>query len=99
MTERAALLNEIDLNSNDDLLGSSIIEEGSLEDYEGIYLLPYNIAKRKVIESFTNEYLKKRLEHNKGNVTRAAEESGLLREAFHQIMKRYSIKSTDFRER
>lgn len=99
MTERIAILNEIDRDSKDDLLGSSIIEEGRSEDYEGIYLLPYNIAKRKVIESFTNEYLKKRLEHNNGNVTRAAEESGLLREAFHQIMKRYSIKSTDFRER
>ena len=99
MTERAAILNEIDLSSKDDLLDSSIIGEGSLEDYDGIYLLPYNIAKRKVIESFTHEYLKKRLEHNKGNVTRAAEESGILREAFHQIMKKYSIKSTDFRER
>ncbi len=97
--ERAVILSKGDTILREDLAPSiQIFDKKHDEKNEDIFFLPYKIARRKVIESFTNEYLKKRLEHNKGNVTRAAQESGLLREAFHQIMRKYNIKSTDFKE-
>jgi two-component system response regulator AtoC len=97
--ERAVILSKGDTILKEDLVPSiQIFDKKHDEKNEDIFFLPYKIARRKVIESFTNDYLKKRLEHNKGNVTRAAQESGLLREAFHQIMRKYNIKSTDFKE-
>jgi DNA-binding NtrC family response regulator len=51
--------------------------------------LPYSEAKQKVLEAFTNRYIKGKLATHGGNVTRAAEDSGVPRQHFQQIMKRY----------
>lgn len=97
--ERAVILSKGDTILDEDLAPSiKISAKQEEEEDKDIYLLPYKVARRKVIESFTYEYLRNRLERNKGNVTKAAQESGLLREAFHQIMKRYNIKSSEFKD-
>jgi len=51
--------------------------------------LPYSEAKDKVIEAFTLRYIKGKLAAHNGNVTRAAQDSGVPRQHFQQIMKRY----------
>ncbi len=51
--------------------------------------LPYSEAKQKVLEAFTLRYIKNKLATHGGNVTRAAQDSGVPRQHFQQIMKRY----------
>ncbi len=51
--------------------------------------LPYSEAKEKVLEAFTLRYIKGKLAAHGGNVTRAAQDSGVPRQHFQQIMKRY----------
>ena len=58
--------------------------------------LPYKEAKRVVLERFNHEYVAHLLTRNSGNVTRAARECGLERQALQQVMRRYGIKSKDF---
>ncbi len=58
--------------------------------------LPYKEAKVQVLHRFHREYLAEILVRNKGNVTRAARDCGLERQALQQVMKRYRIKPRDF---
>lgn len=55
--------------------------------------LPYKDAKAKVLEQFHQEYLLNLLTRNSGNVTRAAKDCGLERQALQQVMRRYGMKS------
>jgi len=59
--------------------------------------LSYHEAKAEVVQQFTMVYLRQLLSRHQGNVTAAARESGLERQAFQRIMRRYGILSTDFR--
>ncbi|MBI4965852.1 MAG: sigma-54-dependent Fis family transcriptional regulator [Desulfomonile tiedjei] len=63
---------------------------------EAIKGLPYKHAKASVLERFNREYLTDLLGRNNGNVTKAAKECGLERQALQQILRRYGIKSRDF---
>jgi DNA-binding NtrC family response regulator len=58
--------------------------------------LPYKEAKGRVLHRFHREYLADILVRNNGNVTRAARECGLERQALQQVMKRYGINPRDF---
>jgi two-component system response regulator AtoC len=51
--------------------------------------LPYSEAKEKILEAFTVRFVKGKLAAHGGNVTRAAQDSGVPRQHFQQIMKRY----------
>lgn len=64
---------------------------------ENIKDLPYKKAKKQLLERFNREYLSAVLSENQGNVTHAARMCGLERQAFQYILKRYGIKSEDFR--
>jgi DNA-binding NtrC family response regulator len=63
---------------------------------EKIKGLPYKHAKASVLERFHTEYLTDLLARNHGNVTKAAKECGLERQALQQVLRRYQIKSRDF---
>ncbi len=58
--------------------------------------LSYKEAKNSVLERFHLEYLSHALSLSRGNVTHAARECGLERQALQQVMRRYGIKSKDF---
>lgn len=60
--------------------------------------LPYKDAKRLVLERFHLEYVSSALLRNGGNVTHAAKELGMERQALQQIMRRYGIKSKDYQQ-
>jgi DNA-binding NtrC family response regulator len=66
--------------------GSGASDGPAGEEYLG---LPYSEAKEKVLEAFTLRYIKGKLAAHGGNVTRAAQDSGVPRQHFQQIMKRY----------
>ena len=59
--------------------------------------MSYKTAKDEVVSQFSRNYLATLLGSTKGNVTKAAELSGISRVAIQKIMRRYGIQSDDFR--
>jgi DNA-binding NtrC family response regulator len=59
--------------------------------------LLYNEAKAEVVKRFSISYLRQLLSAHQGNVTAAARQCGLERQAFQRLMRRYGILSSDFR--
>lgn len=51
--------------------------------------LPYIQAKRKALADFTTAYLKAKLAMHDGHITKAAEDSGIPRQHFSLLMKRF----------
>ncbi|MEE4112772.1 MAG: helix-turn-helix domain-containing protein, partial [Desulfobacteraceae bacterium] len=60
--------------------------------------IPYRDAKASVFRQFNTRYLEKALEKSGGNVTQAAHASGLERQSFQQIMRKYGVRSDAFRK-
>jgi len=59
--------------------------------------ISYKEAKSAALHRFHLQYLTELLRHHQGNVTHAAAACGLERQGLQQIMRRYGIKSQDFR--
>lgn len=58
----------------------------------------YKEAKEKTMQRFTTAYLTQALQKNSGNVSSAAKKSGVERQAFQRLMRKYSIISGNFRK-
>jgi DNA-binding NtrC family response regulator len=90
VTERAVMLAKGDRISPHDVIGLLQLDDqarcNAVDDY---LTLPYAKAKEKVVEEFSRRYLKNKLDLHQGNVTHAAQEAGLPRPYFHEIMRRY----------
>lgn len=56
-------------------------------------------AKRTVVEAFERAYLEDLLKRHRGNVTGAAEQSGMLRSALQRLLRKHELHSADFRSR
>jgi DNA-binding NtrC family response regulator len=54
-------------------------------------------AKRVVVEAFERAYLEDLLRRHGGNVTGAAEQSGMLRSALQRLLRKHDLHSADFR--
>jgi DNA-binding NtrC family response regulator len=76
-------------------LGSEKEEKGFIP--QPVRDLSYRQAKRKILDSFNQQYLSNLLTTHQGNVTHAAKKCGLERQAFQQLLRRYGIKSEDYR--
>jgi DNA-binding NtrC family response regulator len=59
--------------------------------------LHYKQAKQMVVNSFSISYLSEYLHKTRGNVSAAAKNSGMERQAFQRLLRRYNIQSDDFR--
>jgi two-component system response regulator HydG len=55
----------------------------------------YQDAKELIMRDFTVQYLTQRLTESGGNITRAAEASGMLRPNFKKLMKKYGVEIDD----
>jgi len=100
---RAVLLASSNIITPADCLSSEELEEDNssisgTEISECIHQLPYKEAKEEVITSFTSRYLENALTKTGGNVSTASKASGMERQAFQRLMRRYQIQSQDFRE-
>jgi DNA-binding NtrC family response regulator len=60
--------------------------------------LPYKEAKEQILSQFAVSFLTEKLKNSKGNVSAAAGISGMERQAFQRLMRRYNIQSQSFRE-
>ena len=58
----------------------------------------YKEAKGKTMQRFSTAYLTQALQKSAGNVSSAARQSGVDRQAFQRLMRKYSIISEDFRK-
>lgn len=56
-------------------------------------------AKRLVVDAFERSYLEDLLKRHAGNVTGAAEQSGMLRSALQRLLRKHQLHSADFRLR
>jgi DNA-binding NtrC family response regulator len=54
-------------------------------------------AKRLVVDAFERSYLEDLLKRHAGNVTGAAEHSGMLRSALQRLLRKHELHSADFR--
>jgi len=54
-------------------------------------------AKRDVVEAFERSYLRRLMERYSGNVTAASQQAGMLRSALQRLLRKYGLKSADFR--
>lgn len=64
---------------------------------ENLHTLPYNLAKQRLVEDFSAAYLTDALQQNNGNVTAAAQASGMNRQAFQKLMHRFGLTADKFR--
>jgi len=60
-------------------------------------VLPYREARRKALDTFVKTYVVSALQRTRGNVTKAAKESGLKRQSFQQLMRQAGIRSDNYR--
>ena len=68
-----------------------------LPDPENLFTLPYKEAKETLLQQFNHNYIGSLLSLTSGNVTQAARQCGLERQALQQIMKRFSITADTYR--
>jgi DNA-binding NtrC family response regulator len=61
--------------------------------------MPYREAVDLARDRVSREYLAALLLEFEGNVTRAAERAGMERESLHRLLKRYGVRSDDFKGR
>jgi len=64
-----------------------------------LYNTPYNDAKNEIVRRFSTRYLHNLLHRHSGNVTAAAAECGIERQALQRLMRRYDIVSADFKQK
>ncbi len=72
-------------------------QQGSLPA-EVLLKLPYREAVDLARDRVSREYLTALMREMGGNVTRAAERAGMERESLHRLLKRYGVRSDDFKE-
>lgn len=64
---------------------------------EGFAQRRFREAKRSVVDDFERAYLAEILKHHRGNVTSAADQSGMLRSALQRLLRKHGLHSADFR--
>ena len=99
---RAVLLCDTNRITPADLMTEDLPEEtargtSSMNNQSCFLHLPYKQAKEEVLSFFTTSYLKNALTASKGNVSAAARNCGMERQAFQRLMRRHDIRSTEFR--
>jgi DNA-binding NtrC family response regulator len=97
LIERAVALERGELISLQSLPADlSVARESKIIDIP-ILNKDFTEAKKIIIESFEKKFLTQRLEEASGNVSEAARISGIERQSFQRLMKKYNLSSEDFR--
>ena len=68
---------------------------GAAEGDGAAATLPWSEARDGAIERFARRYLAAKLKESGGNVRRAADSSGVSRQFFHDLMRRYGVRSDE----
>jgi len=73
-------------------------QEGAIPG-EVLAKLPYRDAVDLARDRVSRDYLTVLMREHEGNVTHAAQRAGMERESLHRLLKRYGIRSDDFKKR
>ncbi|MCP4688242.1 MAG: sigma-54-dependent Fis family transcriptional regulator, partial [Desulfobacterales bacterium] len=73
-------------------------EKMTPESAAGLESLPYKEAKEESLRRFNTAYIGRLLSDTSGNVTRAAKNCGMERQALQQIMRRFGISASPYRD-
>jgi DNA-binding NtrC family response regulator len=74
------------------------VQESESGLFSVLYSRPYKEAKAEIIKKFSEGYLTRLLTGHRGNVTNSASACGLERQALQRLMRRYTIRSSDFKK-
>jgi len=86
------------LNCQANVIGmGDIFQSGEARGISRGELELYDDYKDRVTEQWQRFYLGSRLTESQGNVTRAAQKSGMPRQSFQRLMKHLGLKSDDYR--
>lgn len=87
------------LQLSDIPLKETIRENSSVTGTDTVHLtsLPYKQAKEKILKEFNHNYIGAKLAMAGGNITQAARQCSMDRQALQQIMKRFDIDPDHFR--
>jgi DNA-binding NtrC family response regulator len=66
---------------------------------ENLASRPFREAKGVIVAEFEQAYLTALMEWERGNVTAASRSAGMLRSALQRLLRKYGLKSADFRRR
>ena len=91
VVERSVLLAQSEEVGTGDIELESVSGSDTGMDSDQIFYKSYSDAK----EDFSRRYLRRVLERTYGNISWAARESGMLRQAFQRLMKRFDVKADD----
>ena len=73
-------------------------QAGSLPG-EVLATMPYREAVDLARDRISRDYLTALLREHEGNVTQAAQRAGMERESLHRLLRRYGVRSEDFKKR
>ncbi len=79
-------------------------EQFDIDDHHSGFLnsqfgeIPYSLAREQLLRSFTTRYITELLTRTGGSVSAAALASGLERQSFQHLMRKYGIRSDQFRK-
>ncbi len=91
----SAIISPSDLMTNEAQNGNG--KGGSMNNQTCFLHLPYKQAKGEILNYFTSTYLKSALTASQGNVSAAARQCGMERQAFQRLMRRHGVQSGEFR--
>ena len=55
-------------------------------------LEPYDVARRRAIDTFEQTYLAKLLEHSHGNIAAASRDAGVNRSYLYRMLRRHGMR-------
>ncbi len=89
---RAVIVSDGKLISPNDIIIKKL-DKGKIPGAKDLYSMKYEEAKQTIYDSFQQQYFSRVLQECKGNISKAAQYSGLTRQALYKIMKRHNIRS------
>jgi two-component system response regulator AtoC len=96
--ERAVLLEEGRRISRNSLPSTLIPKRHKGTEVEAFMEFPYKKALENATDHFAKTYLKELLMRFRGNVTKASSHAGMERESLHRLMRKYDIRSEEFKD-
>ena len=93
MVERLSILASNNRIEVSDIPSSIVKGAGSNTSSSYVTALPFKDAKNKWLRSFEQKYLEQILEKHKGNITKAAEASGVNRKTFQRLIIKYGLEN------
>ncbi|WP_022668014.1 sigma-54-dependent transcriptional regulator [Desulfospira joergensenii] len=94
---QAILYSKEDRISKSDIMINDMGRKDECLDTGSVSNLAYKEAKENILNRFNHDYIGAKLSMSQGNITQAAKQCGMDRQALQQIMKRYNIDAADYR--